>query len=560
MLLALANRLADSAGRRHALFLGAAIFTLVFTGYHFGTFDQTIHIPFLKKSVDPGLYPGDPFFDLRFEHYSYFWFFFRPFLRLGVLEEAMLAIHVLVTYMTFAALWTLSMTLFRSPLAALLSSLALMFPHIGFAGFPIIEFSLLNRTFALPFLLGATALYLRRQYLLAFGLLGLMYNVHVISTQFVLAMFVFDMVLRWRQVGLKRLGAGLGLFLAGASPVLAWKLGGSPVDFGLRPEWYSMVARGTLYNLFYLLPPYPHILVMTFSGASALLMFAIARRHSPAPDHDRTMTNFVLAGLIILAVQYFTARWLPITIIIQSQIIRVGVFLLIFGYLYFGAYLACRYADRRRDPSGYDTLAGAYASFTLPVAPVAVWALERAVGSPGLRRVLVWSALLLLFAGTMGIALAFGAWAPGVHPYGPQTAWEEAQVWARDNTARQAVFITPPHIWWLYQSDWRVFSERSTVVTLSDLLEIALVPGYFDTWHQRFEAVAPGAAGRFRGNYFENKEITAQAFYANSAADFIGLGQRFEAGFLVVERPHQYALPLLYENEAFRIYALEAEQ
>ena len=556
MLLALANSLAASAGRRHVLFLGATIFCLVFTGYHFGTFDQTIHIPFLKKYVDPTLYPGDTFFELRNQHYSFFWFFFRPFYRLGILEEAMFLVHSLATYATFWSLWTLSTTLFRLPLAALLSTLAFMFPHIGFAGFPVIEFSLLNRTFSLPFLLLVITLYLQRRFLFSFALLGLVYNLHVISAQFVLVMFCFDILMRWRQFALPRVALYLAVFVAGATPVLLWKLGGSPVDFTPRPEWFSLVARGTLYNLFFLVAPYPHILIITLAGLSMLLMFAFARRRAPAPRHDAVMTNFVYAGLIVLLVQLVTAQWLPITIIIQSQIIRIGIFILIFAYLYFGAYLAARYHEAERDSTAFSALASAYICFTLPIAPVAVWALQRLVRPLRLRRVLVWSVLLILFVGSMGVALGYGAWSPGIHMRGPRTAWEDAQFWARDNTPREEVFLTPPHVWWLYQSDWRVFSERSTVTTLSELLEAAFAPEYVEVWQPRFEAVAPGALAQFRGDYFANKAATAAAFYSHSADDFRGLGQRFGAGYLVVERPHEYDLPLAYENAGYRIYDL----
>src|SRR5688572_20717706 len=98
MLEAFAERLAGSAIRRHWLFLGAALFTVLFVGYHFGTFDQTIHIPFLKKYADPSLYPGDPFFELRFQHYSFFWFLFQPLYEAGILEVALLVTHFLTTY------------------------------------------------------------------------------------------------------------------------------------------------------------------------------------------------------------------------------------------------------------------------------------------------------------------------------------------------------------------------------------------------------------------------------------------------------------------------------
>jgi hypothetical protein len=79
---AIAERLYCSAALRHLLFLLAAATTILLLGYYFGTFDQSVHIPFLRQAVDPTLYPGDRFFDLRHQFFSYFWFFFEPFYRL----------------------------------------------------------------------------------------------------------------------------------------------------------------------------------------------------------------------------------------------------------------------------------------------------------------------------------------------------------------------------------------------------------------------------------------------------------------------------------------------
>jgi hypothetical protein len=383
-----------------------------------------------------------------------------------------------------------------------------------------------------------------------------MYNLHVISVQFVLAMFLLHSVLAWRTLGPKRLALGLSLFLVAATPVLAWKLGsaGTPVDFSARPDWFATVARGTLFNLFYLLPPYPHILIMTFSGVSALLMFAIGRSQKPAGPHDRTVTHFVAAAVIILLVQIATAQWYPATIIIQSQIIRAGLFILIFGYLYFGRYLARRYAQRAVEPFGYKALTLAYILFILPVAPLLVWVIQRVI-SPVLARRAAIVALLAGMAVATGVVLAaFDVWGPGMHAFGPQTDWEDAQTWARANTPRDAMFITPPQIWWLYQSDWRVFSERSTVATLSELLEAAFAPEYIEYWQPRFEALAPGALEHFRGNYFENKAVTAEAFYRLSTGDLEAVAERYGADYLVVEKPHRHDLPLVYENDGFAVY------
>ncbi len=556
MLEVVVERLAGSASRRHLLFLAASLFTLVFVGYHFGTFDQSIHIPFLKKYADPGLYPGDLYFDLRFQHYSFFWFLFQPFYQAGMLEVAMLVAHLLATYLTYWMLWTLSFTLFRSPVAALLSTLAFIFPHLGFAGFPIIEFSLLNRTFVLPFLMLAMVLFLRGRVVGAYALLGLLYNLHVISVQFVLCMFLLHSALAWRAIGWRRLAAGLALFVLGAAPVLAWKLGsaGTPVDFSARPEWFSTVARGSLYNLFYLLPPYPHILFMTFSGVSALLMFAIGRRQKPAGPHDRTVTHFVAAAVIILLAQTATAQWYPATIIIQSQIIRAGLFILIFGYLYFGRYLAERYRRRAEDPVDFKVLTLTYILFTLPVGPLLVWMLQRLITPVRWRRLAVAATLLTLVVAMAAVVKMFDIWQPGVAAFGPRTDWEDVQLWARDNTALDALFITPPQIWWLYQTDWRVYSERSTLATLSELLEAAFAPEYIEHWQPRFEAVAPGALAHFRGNYFENKAITRAAFYSLNTEQLQALAREYGVDYLVVEKPYAHDLPLRYENADYAVY------
>src|SRR5262249_32048931 len=159
------------------------------------------------------------------------------FYKLGVLEPTMFVVHLLATHATFWALWTLSDVLFSNPLASLISVVALAFPHLGFAGFSVFEFSLLNRTFVLPFLLWAIILFLRQRYLSAFLLLGCMYNLHALSVNFVLAMFLFDCALQLRKVSIRNISSGMILFVIAALPVLMWKMNSSPVDFTLRPEW-----------------------------------------------------------------------------------------------------------------------------------------------------------------------------------------------------------------------------------------------------------------------------------------------------------------------------------
>ncbi len=559
MLNSLADRFHRSALRRHLLFLAAALFTIAVVGYHFGTFDQSIHIPFLKKYADSSLFPGDAFLELRHQHYSFFWFLFLPFYRLGVLEVAMFAVHFFITYLTYWALWALSETLFHNPLSSLLGLAAFVIPHLGFAGFPVFEFSLLNRTFVLPFLLWAIGLFLRRRYLFAFALLGLMYNLHVISVNFALAMVLFASLRDLRAVGWRNLLLGMFLFVIAALPVLVWRATSPPVAVRPDPEWFDIIWRGMIANLFFYISPHLHILFIVVCGLCALALYYVARRSAPAREQDRTVARFVEAVLIILGVQGVTAQWVPIPIIIQSQIIRAGLFVLVFGYLYFANYLAELYRSRALSEFDFGVLTAAVVASPIPAVPLFVWSLQRFLRPARWRSVVNAVVVALTFAVSLALAVRLAIWFPGIYIFARHTPWYQAQRWARDHTPKDTAFLTPPHLWWFYDPEWRVYSERSNVVMWSDLLEVALVPDYTDTWKARFEAVAPGALARFNGDLFENRRLTAQDFYSQSAADLLRTARRYGASYLVVEKPHTYPFPVTYENDQFVIYQVPTE-
>jgi hypothetical protein len=286
-LTSVADRLAKKTLLRYFLFLGVTLLAIWINGYHFGTFDQVVHIPFLKKLADPGLYPTDPFLNLRSEHYSFFWMMFIPALRAGILEPVMFAVHVLATYGLVWMFWELTETLFHNNLASLISLLVLVFPHFGMPGFQIVEFSLLNRTFVLPFILGAIILYLRRKYGAAFLLLGVMFNIHVIYTGFAMTMILFDLIFRLPEVGWKNILRGVALFISGALPVLLWRSVSTPIDLQVRPDVLKLVSSALLAGVYYAFLPTPQIIISTLHGIATLVFFLFGRRMKLSA-HDRT--------------------------------------------------------------------------------------------------------------------------------------------------------------------------------------------------------------------------------------------------------------------------------
>lgn len=552
--LAFAGLLAGSHWRQHLLFALASAVTVVAVGYHVGTGDQSIHLPFLATWADPSLFPGDRFLDLRHTHYSFFWLLFVPVVQAGVLEATLVVVHVLATYLTFWALYALARTLWNDQLAALLTVVVLLLPHLSFGAFPVFEFLLLPRTFVLPFTLLAVTLHLRGRFLLACAVLGVVFNLHVISAGLTMVLLGLDAVRRRRDLGLTRLLGGAALFVAAAAPVLGWWLNSPQRALAIDRDWLRTVSDGALQNAFALVSPHFYVWICTASSLGGLAMIWLARRGRPRLIHDRAVDSFVLAGLGVLTVQVVTITWLPVVAILQAQILRVGVPLLILGYLHFTELLSRTYREGGLDRAGLAVLTAATTLLSVAAFPVILFAGWRVLARGAVGRIFALAVIGGLVAVNVAAALAYDAWRPGVYPGPGNSAWVRCQAWARDNTPRDSVFVTPPHLWWLYVPDWRVYSERSTVVTLSELLEIAFAPEYAPVWRGRFEALVPGAQARFAGDYFANARLTGEIYRSLPTSRLLEVARRYGASFAVVERPSSHPLPVVWENEGFVVH------
>jgi hypothetical protein len=557
MLSKMARHLSTHPWQRHLFFLLLAVLATAINGYHFGTFDQVFHITFLKKFVNPSLYPNDPFLSLRWYHFSYLWFPFIPLLKAGILEISMFILHILTVYGTFWMFWTLSDLLFKSAQTNLFLSLALIFPHIGLPGFQIIEFSLLNRTFVLPFLLGSIWLYLNEKKYLAFLLLGLMFNLHVIYAVFVLCMLLLDEAINFSWKSWWKPVLQFGAFFIAGLPVLIWRMHtGNGIDLTLRPEMLDLATDGLLYTVYYPIGTSSPVIGNLISGIGTLWAFILGYQRAPKHKLHKTMRNFVLAVGVLLAISIIASYLLPVTILLQMQFLRAGIFTLYFGMLYFSYFLWHQKVDNFLSNSAFTMLAFSFILLITPLFAILLYYLVKGLEKVKFNPVWVIPAVCLLQGLIIFIAVQSGFWAPGFHIYGPKTAWRDVQEWAKESTPIDTKFISPPHLFWHYIPDWRVFSERASVATAPEMMEIPFDPSFAESFTQRFKAVAPGATEEFDGNYVHTLEITEEKFYANSEDDFTDIACVFSADALVVERGHAYDFEILYENPGFIVYQL----
>ncbi|RPI32636.1 MAG: hypothetical protein EHM70_08470 [Chloroflexota bacterium] len=546
---------------RWCILAGVSLASLLLIGYHTGSFDQSIHLPFLKAWADPTLYPTDPFIRLRYEQYSFFWFLFLPFARCGLLEPAMFVCHLCAVLLTFWATWRLAYILFNDSLTALIGVIVLAFPHLDLLGFPFIEFSLLNRTFALPFVLLAIDLYLRQKQLSAFALLGLLYNLHVLSVNYALIVLVGVELAEARVSFPKlvsqsaRLAAQAFIFILTALPVLLWRFNSHlPIDLTLRTDWVQTALNGMLRHLLFPFSTEPYALATNLSGLCAVFLFFVAQWSAPSPRYKRALLGMVIACLVTLGFQALMARWLPVTFLMQLQLARVSGLLFLLCILSIVHNTAQALRDGRLKGSLALLTIGALILSTLSFMLLPVWALLR-------RKIHIsfttaWSGILVYLIIVILGAGWTGWWNPRIQIYPPASPWLDVQIWARLNTPKDALFITPPEKWDLYLPDWRTYSERATLAGYNDLLEVALIPSYLDTWLNRISFLIPGKLEWPTNNFLINRQYLAKAFTQLSDADLTSGACAYQVNFLVAHINQPHSFPVVYENSEFRVYEL----
>lgn len=532
-------------------FTVAAFFTILIRGYYFGTFDQTSHIPFLKKIADPSLYPNDYFFSLIKSHYSFFWYLFIPFYHLKILEPSLFIAHFFIILITFFSIWRLVKTLSNNSFTAIVSVIVFIFPHISFSGFPFFEFSFLNRTFAFPFLILAFDYYLRRKYWLSYFILGLLFNLHALSASFVFVMIIFDNLNRLRKIGVKTTIINLLIFLISALPVLIWRIifiKNTPL---FNQQWYYFIANFILSNIFKPLNLNPPYIFLTFAGIVSIFLF-FHFQNKISWRQKTVVKNFIIINVIFLVIHFLSSYFFPLTFIIQFQLIRIGIFITFFSYLAAITFFTEEIIKKRviKIKELLLFLVGLFSPSPL--------FLSFCYLSYRLKKGILFSIIFFTLTSVFGYYLAFrwNIWQPSINITSKGLKSYQVQIWAKNNTKKDDIFIVPPHLWHFYQLDWRVISERTPVVLFSELLEAAFEPQYIAYWQKRFNDIAPNAMEKFTNNPFENLNIAKNAFYSNTENKFLALAAKYQARYLVVEKPYSYNFPQVYEDDFFRVYRL----
>lgn len=416
---------------------------LLVHGYHPFAGDAGIYVAGVRHILDPSLYPLNAAFPAAFTKLSIFPWTMAAVVHLSQLPLSwiLLACHLLSILLFLAACQQLADRLFTSSSARwsslLLAAACFTLPVAGTALF-IMDPYVTARSFSTPLSLMAVAASIDRAWLRAILLLLLTALIHPLMAGYAVAFVILQALIASGRI---RLAVGLCtaiIAVCGAAFAFAHRMKISPAyrqAVSLPPRSFLFLARWHWYEVLGLVLP--------------LLLLALAlRRFGPASRAGTLCLACLLTGTTSTAT---AAAFVPPVgpyLLVPLQLLRSFLLVYALGTVLSGAILAALVVRSRM------------AAISLVV---------------------------LLFAG-MFVAQRF-AWAGSRHiewpGASPANTYQQAFLWIRDHTPRDAVFAFNPRLDYLSEEDeqgFRAISLRDHLADDKDAGIAVVIPGLADRW------------------------------------------------------------------------------
>jgi len=422
---------------------------LIVHGYHPFAGDAGIYVAGVRHILDPALYPVNAAFVMAFARYSVFPWAIAALVRLShlPLSAVLLAAQLLSAFLFLAAIRALAVRLFTRESAhwcsTLLAAACFTLPVAGTALF-IMDPYATARSFSTPLSLMAVAACMDRAWPRTVLLLAMAGLIHPLMAFYALAFVVLHAL-----VSSGRTRAAIGLCLAALiACAFAFALAHrSPVSPGYReavalpPRTFLFLARWRWYEVLGLVLP-------------LLLFFLGLRQWGLASRKGALCLTCLAAGITSCLV---AALFVPVKgpyPLVPFQVLRSFHLIYALGIGFAGGILSGLFARSR--------LAAASLTIVLFAAMFAnqhvSWSGSRPVEWPGLQ---------------------------------PSNPWQQAFVWIRGNTPRDAVFAFDPRLVYLpleEEQGFRAIAERDHLADDKDAGIVVVIPSLAARWARQRNA------------------------------------------------------------------------
>lgn len=294
--------------------------------YHFGMWNQFISLPWLYELLDPEFYPNDLLVEQHSNSPTFFLYTLKMMLPLfgNSIPLLFFTLYAFSLGLSIYAFYRLGKGIFGSREAGVLAVvlLSFTFPVIGFVS--IWDTLLMERTLAYPILLlGILNLFKGRMWY-AIVLLGFAFNIHPLSTIYIVAAGGLAVLLRdgfkWEQLWLG------SFFLLLVSPVLLMKFANGSGESSLTfSETWMEVMR--LRNGQHSFPTSFPVMMFVKSALMLAAYYIIIEKGNFETGTKRFFQGFGIAIVSMIILGTVFAELIPVKLIIQFQFYRAFLFL-----------------------------------------------------------------------------------------------------------------------------------------------------------------------------------------------------------------------------------------
>lgn len=412
--------------RQPSVFLpGLTIAALLIHGYHPYVDDAAIYVAGIEKVIHPSLFPVHAEYVLPHLRHSLFsfvlgWLIRSLHVRLGY---ALFATYLVSLWLMLLACWRLTTLLFTKPHARwgamLLITATLTLPVAGSAIF-FIDPYLTARSFSTPATLFAIAYTLERRMLAAVLCLAAAFVLHPLMAAYAIGYVLALVLLRRQSWGWLAAVAVLVLAIGVAASHAGKLLGNSPAyQVAAMSRLYFFLGHWAWFEVFGLFPP-----------LAAALIYCARRDFQLQSNYSRISAATLYVGVLALVFAVAFARTDNSFLLARLQPLRAFQLIYILFFLLLGSVLG-EYVLRRR-----------WWAWTVCFAAIAgIMLTAQILTYPSLTHV-EWP------------------WAQSHNP------WEQAFLWIRSNTPRDALFALDPHYQQQPHEDtlgFRAMAQRSVL-------------------------------------------------------------------------------------------------
>ena len=512
-------------------YLIISLFTLVsplIYGYYFGVIDHHHYLPYLNKILNPALYPADYYFSQPHFSYSPFNYFIVKFSQLTHLNLGWthLVLYLVSLWLLYFAIYRLSSVIFKKSIVSITALTLFLLPKwAAQIGYLTHHFYFVSRDLSLALSLIALSFIISSNWLKSAALLAL---ATLVNPSISLPVGLFWLV----------------RFLLSLKKSKQFSF--LPV---IQKDWLTVLQNRGTYS-------FPHLWKWTGWG-NLFLFFSLLGtsylvfQRKLFGKYFKPLTQFLALCLFLFVFHFVIATIIPIPKLIQLQLLRALNYIFILSLISFAAALHQSYHSKQLLVKlasllalvgvslWGDHLTGWHflAILTLPFIIILKPKLKTSFKLPSFRLIVFGLVALHLLTKLLiikpQIKLPFYFHYPNslVNLDQYQSSYT-LQVWAKQNTLVDSVFLIPPNL-----PGFRSFSERSIVADLKDGGVTFYSPIYAQDWHQRMNDLK---------NY---RQL--------NLTDFRNLKTKYFFNYIVVKANHQpIDLPLVFKNLEFKVYKI----